>query len=64
MVKCWHKLPREAEDPPSLEIFETLSNLLWVTYSEQAVRLDDLQGPFPTSVILCIFHNFLGALMI
>lgn len=43
---------------------ETLSNLLWVTYSEQAVRLDDLQGPFPTSVILWIFHNLLGALMI
>lgn len=52
MVKCWHKLPGEAEDPPSLEIFKTLSNLLWVTYSEQSVRLDDLQGPFPNAVIL------------
>ncbi|PKU40792.1 hypothetical protein llap_8903 [Limosa lapponica baueri] len=54
VVRHWNKLPREAVDAPSLEVFKArldgaLSNLVWWKVSLPRVgRLepDDLSGPF------------------
>jgi len=52
-----NRLPREAVESPSLEIFKThldavLCSLLWVTLLGQGVGLDDPQRSLPTPTIL------------
>ena len=51
------RLPREAVESPSLEIFQTgldkvLCSLLWVTLLGQGVGLDDPQRSLPTPNML------------
>jgi len=54
VVKHWHRLPREAVNAPSLEVFKArldgaLSSLVWWKMSllmAGGVEPDDLQGPF------------------
>jgi len=54
VVKHWHRLPREAVDPPSLAVFKArldgaLSNLVWwkmFLLTAGGLDLDDLSGPF------------------
>ena len=53
VTEPWPRLPREAVESPSLEIFQTrldvmLSSLLWVTLLGQGVGLDDPQRSLPT----------------
>ena len=53
----WNRLPREAVESPSLEIFKThldkvLCSLLWVTLLGQGVGLGDPQRSLPTPTIL------------
>jgi len=53
----WNRLPREAVESPSLEIFKTcldavLCSLLWVTLLGQGVGLGDPQRSLPTPNIL------------
>ena len=53
----WPRLPREAVESPSLEIFKTrlvvvLCSLLWVTLLGQGVGLGDPQRSLPTPTIL------------
>ena len=53
----WPRLPREAVESPSLEIFQTrltvvLCSLLWVTLLGQGVGLGDPQRALPTPNIL------------
>jgi len=48
VTEPWPRLPREAVEPPSLEIFQThldvvLCSLLWVTLLRQGVGLGDPQ---------------------
>ena len=57
VTEPWPRLPREAVESPSLEIFKTcldavLCPLLWVTLLGQGVGLDDPQGSLPTPTIL------------
>jgi len=54
---CWPRLPREAVESPSLEIFKpcldaVLCSLLWVTLLGQEVGLGDPQRSLPTPDIL------------
>jgi len=56
-MEPWPRLPREAVESPSLEIFKTcldniLCSLLWVTLLRQGVGLDDPQRSFLTLTIL------------
>ena len=56
-LEPWPRLPREAVESPSLEIFQTrldvvLCSLLWVTLLEQGVGLGDPQRALPTPTIL------------
>ena len=56
-MEPWHRLPREAVEFPSLEIFQThldavLCSLLWVTLLRQGVGLGDPQRSLPTLTIL------------
>jgi len=49
----WPRLPREAVESPSLEIFQprldtVLCSLLWVTLLQQGVGLGDPQRSLPT----------------
>jgi len=63
VTEPWNRLPREAVESPSLEIFQTrldvvLCSLLWVTLLGQRVGLGDPRRSLPTlpcwdSVILC-----------
>ena len=51
VTEPWPRLPREAVESPSLEIFKTrldkvLCSLLWVTLLGQGVGLGDPRGPF------------------
>ena len=53
----WNRLPREAVESPSLEIFQTrldkvLCSLLWVTLLGQGVGLGDPQRALPTPTML------------
>jgi len=53
----WPRLPREAVESPSLEIFQphldaVLCSLLWVTLLGQGVGLGDPQRSLPTPTIL------------
>ena len=53
----WPRLPREAVESPSLEIFQprldkVLCSLLWVTLLGQGVGLGDPQRSLPTQNIL------------
>jgi len=53
----WPRLPREAVESPSLEIFQprldaVLCSLLWVTLFVQGVGLGDPQRTLPTPTIL------------
>ena len=53
----WNRLPREAVESSSLEIFQTrldavLCSLLWVTLLGQGVGLGDPQRALPTPTIL------------
>jgi len=55
-ARALNRLPREVEEPPSLEIFKThldvfLSNLLWGTIW-QGVGLNNLQRSLPNPMIL------------
>jgi len=57
VTEPWPRLPREAVESPSLEIFKThldkvLCSLLWVTLLGQGVGLDDPQRSLPTPAIL------------
>ena len=57
VTEPWHRLPREAVESPSLEIFKTcldavLCGLLWVTLLQQGVGLDDPQRSLPTPTML------------
>ena len=57
VTKPWPRLPREAVESPSLEIFQTrldalLCSLLWVTLLGQGVGLDDPQRSLPIPTIL------------
>jgi len=53
-VGCWHRLPREAVDAPSLEVFKArldgeLGSLSWWVANclqQGGWILDDLRGPF------------------
>jgi len=56
-MEPWNRLPREAVESPSLEIFKThldtvLCSLLWVTLLRQGVGLGDPQRSLPTPNIL------------
>ena len=57
VMEPWPRLPREAVESPSLEIFQTrldtvLCSLLWVTLLGQRVGLGDPQRSLPTPTIL------------
>jgi len=57
VTEPWPRLPREAVESPSLEIFQThldavLCPLLWVTLLGQGVGLGDPQRSLPTPTIL------------
>ena len=57
LIQPWNRLPREAVESPSLEIFQTrldavLCSLLWVTLLGQGVGLGDPQRALPTPNIL------------
>ena len=57
VTEPWNRLPREAVESPSLEIFQThldkvLCNLLWVTLLGQGVGLGDPQKSLPTPTTL------------
>ena len=57
MMEPWPRLPREAVESPSLEIFQTrldavLCSLLWVTLLGQGVGLGDPQRSLPTPTAL------------
>ena len=57
VTEPWNRLPREAVESPSLEIFKTclekvLCSLLWVTLLRQGYGLGDPQRSFPTPDIL------------
>jgi len=57
VTEPWPRLPREAVESPSLEIFQTrldkvLCILLWVTLLGQGVGLGDPQRALPTLTIL------------
>jgi len=57
VTEPWPRLPREAVESPSLEIFKThldtvLCSLLWVTLLGQGVGLGDPQRSLPTLNIL------------
>ena len=57
VTEPWPRLPREAVESPSLEIFQThvdavLCSLLWVTLLGQGVGLGDPQRSLPTLTIL------------
>jgi len=57
VTEPWHRLPREAVESPSLEIFQTrpdamLCSLLWVTLLRQGVGLGDPQRSLLTPNIL------------
>jgi len=57
VTEPWPRLPREAVESPSLEIFQTrlhavLCSLLWVTLRGQGVGLGDPQRSLPTPNIL------------
>jgi len=56
-MEPWNRLPREAVESPSLEIFQTrldtvLCSLLWVTLLGQGVGLGDPQRSLPTPTML------------
>ena len=57
VMETWPRLPREAVESPSLEIFKPCLNkvpcsLLWVTLLGQGVGLGDPQRSLPTPTIL------------
>ena len=57
VTEPWPRLPREAVESPSLEIFQTRldavpCSLLWVTLLGQGVGLGDPQRSLPTPTIL------------
>ena len=57
VTEPWPRLPREAVESPSLEIFQprlvaVLCSLLWVTLLGQGVGLGDPQRSLPTPNIL------------
>ena len=56
-MEPWPRLPREAGESPSLEIFQprlaaVLCSLLWVTLLGQGVGLGDPQRSLPTPAVL------------
>ena len=57
VMEHWNRLPREAVESPSLQIFQTclykvLCSLLWVTLLRQGVGLSDPQRSLLTPTIL------------
>jgi len=57
VMEPWPRLPREAVESPSLEIFQprldaVLCSLLWVTLLGQGFGLGDPQRSLPTPTIL------------
>jgi len=57
VTEPWHRLPREAVESPSLEIFKSrldkvLCSLLWMTLLWQGVGLGDPQRSLPTPTML------------
>jgi len=57
VTEPWPRLPREAVESPSLEIFQprlavVLCSLLWVTLLGQGAGLGDPQRALPTPTIL------------
>jgi len=65
VTEPWPRLPREAVESPSLEIFKThldkvLCSLLWVTLLGQGVGLGDPQRSLPTPTMLGFCDFFCG----
>jgi len=57
VTETWPRLPREAVESPSLEIFQprldkVLFSLLWVTLLGQGIGLGDPQRSLPTLTML------------
>jgi len=62
VTEPWPRLPSEAVESPSLEIFQTrldavLCSLLWVTLLGQGVGPDDPQRFLPTLTLLYCFQQ-------
>lgn len=59
----WHRVPREAVESASLEIFKTpLGNWLWVAVLEQeTLHQMAFRGPFPPQTFCDYVISFLNA---
>ena len=62
VTELWPRLPREAVESPSLEIFQprldkVLYSLLWVTLLGQGVGLGDPQKALPTPAMLGLWDS-------
>ena len=69
VTEPWPRLPREAVESPSLEIFQprlaaVLCSLLWVTLLGQGVGLGDPQRSLPTPAMLEFWDLLLPAFSI
>ena len=68
VTEPWPRLPREAVESPSLEIFQprldlVLCSLLWVTLLGQGVGLGDPQRALPTPAMLGFCDSVISAIV-